>query len=88
MPATHRMLCITSHTCTCGNRWTHSTSILTDSCFSFLGGTPIGDEAQLPIISFSHREAPVAFGCFRCVLRTLEVPGTRNKAEPDDLLNL
>ena len=57
---------IYSITCTCGNRWTHSTTLLSGSDGT-LGGTPNPiQELKLPYTTTSHLQRN-SNGCWRCV---------------------
>lgn len=93
-----RALIVEDHSCSCGNRWTHSYTILTDESFSFWGGTPFGDETLLPLVIIAPRSAMKQNGCMRCCTAPIWTPDFRstsqkentspNHNEPDDLLNL
>jgi len=64
---THRALIITDYLCTCGNKWTHSYSVLTDRNFNFWGGTPLLEELSLPVACIVPNTSAVKTpDCFRC----------------------
>lgn len=93
MPADSRALIVVDHSCeTCGNRWTHSYSLLTDKTFSFWGGTPLGAELLYPIIVIAPRKAEPHKGCVRCCQAPVKSPAIPSyrvpNTEPDDLLEL
>ena len=59
-------LMIRDYTCTCGNRWTHSTTLLAGSDGT-LGGRPSPkQEAELPMKAFDHYIYNTRY-CFRCL---------------------
>jgi hypothetical protein len=74
------LLMILSCSCTCGNKWTHSYSILLGN--GYLGGTPSPDqEHKLPVQGIIN-ESRNTNHCFRCVPLGLNIGWTKPTAQP------
>lgn len=72
-------LVIESHSCRCGQKWTHSQLLLAAKGEAgMLGGTPTPAEAdKLPVIGYDHWQLVSHSGCFRCIPLALGEGWTR-----------
>lgn len=72
-------LVIESHSCRCGQKWTHSQLLLAAKGEAgMLGGTPTPLEAdKLPVIGYDHWQIVQHSGCFRCIPLALGEGWTR-----------
>jgi hypothetical protein len=72
-------LVVESHSCSCGQKWTHSYSLLASQAHGYMGGSPNYEHERLPYVGYEHWSQVNHSGCFRCIPLALGEGWTRPK---------